>query len=93
MGDVLHSVQYTSLLCFVVTGLDSGPGVESSGSSDVFLCEDVVDTPAQESDVESALPVDFPRHARAQHGRAAVGVEASVVYNHWDKSIVLYSYL
>ena len=47
--------------CFVVTGLDSGPGVESSGGSDVFVCEAALDTPSQESDVVSTLPAE-PSH-------------------------------
>ena len=90
MGEVRYSVYCTSMLCFVVTGLDSGPGVESSGGSDVFVCEAALDTPAKESDVVSTLPAEPSRHNRTQHGRAAVGVEASVVYNDWDKGIEFY---
>ena len=36
------------MLCFVVTGLDSGHGIESSGGSDVFVCEGALDTPTRE---------------------------------------------
>ena len=78
------------MLCFVVTGLDAGPGIESSGGSDVFVCEAALDTPAQETDVASTLTADLSCHTRTQHGRTALGVEASVVYNDWDKGIVLH---
>ena len=51
VGEVRYSFLCTSMLCFVVTGLDSGHGVESSGGNDVFVCEAALDTPAQKSDV------------------------------------------
>ena len=81
---------YTSTSCFIVAGLDSEPGLESSGGSDVFVCEAAQDTPAQESDATSTIPAGLPRHTRTQHGRTALGTEASVVYNDWDKGIVLH---
>ena len=47
----------------------------------MVVCEDAVDTPAPESGVSSVLPAETSLHSRTQHGRIAVGVEASVVYN------------
>ena len=56
----------------------------------MFVCEDAVDTPAVESGVSSVLPAEAPRHFRTQHGRNAVGVEASVVYNDWDNGMLVF---
>ena len=56
----------------------------------MFVCEDAVDTPAPESGVSSVLPAETSRHSRTQHGRIAVGVEASVVYNDWDNDTLVF---
>ena len=74
----------------VVVDTETGPRVHSSEDSDVFVCEDAVDTPAVESGVSSVLPAGPPRHSRTQHGRIAVGVEASVVYNDWDYGTLVF---
>ena len=60
----------------------------SSGESDVFLCEQSRDTPALESETVSVLPDAEVRHKRTQHGRAAVGLEPSIIHNEWEKGIV-----
>ena len=74
----------------VVVDTETGSRVHSSEDSDVFVCEDAVDTPAVESSVSSVLPAEAPRHSRTQHGRNAVGVEASVVYNDWDNGTLVF---
>ena len=61
-----------------------GPGIESSEDNDVFVCERAGDTPAPVSDAVSELPGVSSKRGRTQHGRVAVGVEASVVYNEWE---------
>ena len=66
----------------------TAPRVHSSEDSDVFICEDAVGTPAPESDAVSVFPAETSGHTRTQHGRAAVGVEASVVYNDWDTGML-----
>ena len=55
--------------------------------SDVFVCEEVRDTPAVESEAASVLADEGAHTSRTQHGRDAVGLEPSVVYNDWEKSI------
>ena len=56
----------------------------SAEDSDVFVCEVAGDTPAPVSDAVSELPGESSKRGRTQHGRVAVGVEASVVYNDWE---------
>ena len=72
---------------FPVADPESGPGLESSAASDVFVCDQAVDSPAVESEVTSLLPDDPGRLSRTQHGRDAVGVEPSVVYNDWERGM------
>ena len=76
---------------FYVAGLvaEVGPwsGVGSSTDGAVFVCEAAMETPAQESDIASFLPDDSSRHTRTQHGRAAVGVEPSVIHNEWERGM------
>ena len=74
---------------FPVADPESGPGLESSAASDVFACEHAVDSPAAESEATSLLPDEAGRLSRTQHGRDAVGVEPSVVYNDWEKGMKL----
>ena len=73
---------------FVVVEPGTAPRVHSSEDSDVFICEDAVGTPAPESDAVSVFPAETSGRTRTQHGRAAVGVEASVVYNDWDTGML-----
>ena len=88
---------YDFLLC-VVPGLEPSTGVQASvvprgavsGDSDVFISEEAHDTPAWESDAVSVLVVEAAHSSRTQHGRDAVGLEPSVVYNDWDRGIVAF---
>ena len=63
-------------------------GFESSGVGDVFVCKQAQDSPVVESEVTSMLPEDGGQSSRTQHGRAAVGVEPSVIYNAWENGTV-----
>ena len=65
----------------------AGRGLESSAAIDVFVCEQSVDSPAAESEATSLLPDEPGRLSRTQHGRDAVGVEPSVVYNDWERGM------
>ena len=85
-----HSFCIPYVAFIVVVDTETGPRVHSSEDSDVFVCEDAVDTPAVESGVSSVLPAEASRHSRTQHGRMAVGVEASVVYNDWDNGTLVF---
>ena len=85
-------------ICFVVpdptpiAGMRASIGphdVDSSGS-DVFVCEEALDTPAVESEVVSILAGEGAQTSRTQHGRDAVGLEPSVVYNDWEKGMFEY---
>ena len=49
MDEGRYSVLCTSMLCFVVPGLESETGVESSGGSEVFVCEAALDASLQRS--------------------------------------------
>ena len=82
--DTCSAFPVLHIVCVAVAGAEPGPGVESSGNSDVFVCEVAVDTPALVSDAISELPGVSSKRGRTQHGRVAVGVEASVVYNDWE---------
>ena len=84
LGTLVLHVLFSYIVGIVVAGAGPGPGVESSGDSDVFVCEVAVDTPAPVSDAVSELPGVSSKRGRTQHGRVAVGVEASVVYNEWE---------
>ena len=64
------------------------PRVVTSSGSDVFVCEEARDTPAVGSDPVSVLADEGVQTSRTQHGRDAVGLEPSVVYNDWGKGIV-----
>ena len=79
------------LRCFYVAVLVAKagpePGVGSSTDGDVFVWEAAVETPAQGSDIDSLLPDDPSRHTRTQHGRAAVGLEPSVIHNEWERGM------
>ena len=70
-----------------------GPGTESSEDSDVFVCEVAGDTPAPVSDAVSELPGVSSKRGRTQHGRVAVGVEASVVYNDWENDMLNFLFI
>ena len=59
-----------------------------SSGSDVFVCEEARDTPAAEGYAASVLADEGVHTSRTQHGRDAVGLEPSVVYNDWEKGIV-----
>ena len=82
------SSMYFIFCCSVVADLEPGPGIHSSVESDVFICEQVVNTSVQDSDASFALYVDSARSFRTQHGRATVGLEPSVPHNAWGRSIV-----
>ena len=85
-GTGTRDTPFKVALCFVlVTGSGPGPGVGSSTDGDVFVCESAVETPAQESDIASLLPDELSRHTRTQHGRAAVGLEPSVIHNECER--------
>ena len=73
-----------------VAELGHGPGVGSSTEGDVFVCEAVLETPAQESDIVSLLPDESSRHTRTQYGRTAVGLEPSVIHNEWENGMFPY---
>ena len=64
------------------------PRAVASSGSDVFICEKAIDTPAVESDPASVLAEEGVQTSRTQHGRDAIGLEPSVVYNDWEKGIV-----
>ena len=64
------------------------PRVVTSSGSDVFVCEEARDTPAVGSDPASVLADEGVQTSRTQHGRDAIGLEPSVVYNDWEKGIV-----
>ena len=64
------------------------PRAIASSSSDVFICEEALDTPAVGSDPASVLAEEGVQTSRKQHGRDAIGLEPSVVYNDWEKGIV-----
>ena len=66
----------------------TGAGFESSGVGDVFVCEQAQESPAVEKEVTSILPQDGGHSSRNQHGRAAVGMEPSVVYNAWENGTI-----
>ena len=85
LGTLILHFMFSYIVCIVVAGAVPVPGVESSGDSDVFVCEVAVDTPAPVSDAVSELPGVSSKRDRTQHGRVPVGVEASVVYNDWEK--------
>ena len=82
--------------CFVVpdptpiTGMQASvvPRNIVSSGSDVFICEEAGDTPAAESHAASVLADEGAHTSRTQHGRDAVGLEPSVVYNDLEKGIV-----
>ena len=76
------------MLCLLVVELEPEPGVGSSTYGDVFVCEAAVETPAQESDIASLLTGESSRHYRTQHGRAAVGLEPSVIHNESERCMV-----
>ena len=88
---VLHFLVSHTSFCITVTGAEPGPGVGSSEDSDVFVCEAAIDTPAPVSNAVSELPGESSKRGRTQHARAAVGVEASVVYNDWEKGTLKFS--
>ena len=75
--------------CISVADPESEPGLKSSAASDVFVCEQAVDSTAAESAATSLLPDESGRLLRIQHGREAVGVDPSVVYNDWGKGMKL----
>ena len=60
----------------------------ASIGSDVFVCEEARGTPSAESDLASVLAHEGAQTSRTQHGRDAVGLQPSVVYNDWEKGIV-----
>ena len=91
VGVLLSMVLLFSILCIcyhLVADPVTGAGFESSGVGDVFVCEQAQDSPAVESEVISMLPEDGGQCSRTQHGRAAVGVEPSVIYNAWENGTV-----
>ena len=82
--------------CFIVpdptpiTGMQASvvPRAIASSGSDVFVCEEARDTPAVGSDPAPVLADEGVQTSRTQHGRDAIGLEPSVVYNDWEKCIV-----
>ena len=74
----------------LVAELGHGPGIGSSTDGDVFVCEAALETPAQESDIASLLPDEASWHTRTQHGRAAVGLDPSVIHNEWENGMFPY---
>ena len=78
----------TSFVAFIVVAeLEAWPGVRSSADSDVFVCEEAVGTHGPESDAASRLPAGSSRRSRTQHGRSALGLEASVVYSDYENGM------
>ena len=90
---VLFSCAYFSF-CFIgpdptpITGMQASvvPRAIASSGSDVFICEGARDVVG--SDPASVLADEGVQTSRTQHGRDAIGLEPSVVYNDLEKGIV-----
>ena len=67
--------------CVIVADPGSQAVLPSSGESDVFVCEQSLDTLALESETVSVLPDLQMRFSRTQHGCPAVGLEPSHIHN------------